>query len=161
MDINSFSNLVSSVAVFGGVVFAGWQLRITSRQRTTEASLQMMQSLRSQEFVDGIMALYDLPDGLSAVETRRQLGEKWERAMLAMMNVDALGLLVYRGEIDVKLADDFFKSTVQIVWRKLGATIAQIRENLGDERTAEWLQWLAEEQDRMHASAPKPVYLKA
>ena len=160
MDFNSFSNLISSVAVFSGVVFAGWQLRITSQQRTTEASLQMMQSLRSQEFVDGIMALYDLPEGLSAAETQRQLGEKWERAMLAMMNVDALGLLVYRGEIDAKLADDFFKSTVQIVWRKLRSTIAQVRENLGDARTAEWLQWLAEEQDRMHASAPKPAYIK-
>ena len=109
MDIALALNALTTFAVVGGVIFAAWQVRVASKTRTTEVTLQVLQVLHNLQLTDGILALLDAPDGLSATDLRSSLGDRWNRAFHAIIMLDGLGLLVYRGEVDTELADDFFK----------------------------------------------------
>lgn len=161
MDLAAILNLATTIAVVGGVAFGGWQLWLAARTRSTQISLHMLETLYSPELVDGIMALRGLPDGLPAAELEQRLGERWNNAFTAMATFDGLGMLVYRGELSFRVADDFFHHSVSLVWERSRAAVADIRVERRDERVLEYLQWLAERQERTPASAVAPAYLTA
>jgi hypothetical protein len=159
MDIALALNALTTFAVVGGVVFAAWQIRVASKTRTTEVTLQVLQMLHNLQLTDGILALLDAPDGLSATELRGALGEQWTKAFHAIIMLDGLGLLVYRGEVNTELADDFFKHSVWIAWRKFKVAAPELRKQQSD-TAFEWLQWLAEAQLKREVRDRVPAYLQ-
>jgi len=107
MTLSDFATLSTALAVIGGMVFGGWQLRLAARARSTQISLHLMETLHSPELTAGLVALLDVPDGCSRTELRERLGDQWKSAWLVFFTMDGLGLLVYRGEIARSVADDF------------------------------------------------------
>jgi hypothetical protein len=158
MDIALTLNLVSTLSLLGALVFAGWQLHFAHRQRSRESALQLMHSLRSLEFVEGVIQIAELPDGLSRAEITKRLGGEPGKAWLACMCLDGLGVMVYRGEVELEIAQDFFKNSIAIVWQKLETAIAELRKEQHSETIYEWLQWLAQKQVSSRAVARAPVY---
>ncbi len=158
MDVALTLNFVSTLSLLGALVFAGWQLHFAHKQRSRESSLQLMQSLRSLEFVEGVIQIAELPDGLSRAEITKRLGGEPGKAWLACMCLDGLGVMVYRGEVNFELAEDFFKNSIAIVWRKLETAITELRKEQHSETIYEWLQWLAKKQVQSHSVTRSPVY---
>jgi hypothetical protein len=160
VDIALALNALTTLAVVGGVVFAAWQIRVASKTRTTEVTLQVLQMLHNLQLTEGILALLDVPDGLNATELRKALGERWNRAFHAIIMLDGLGLLVYRGEVNTELADDFFKHSVWIAWEKFKIAALEMRKQQSDS-AFEWLQWLAEAQLKRSVRNRVPAYLQS
>ena len=160
MDIALTSNIISTLAVVAGLTFAGWQLRAAEVQRRNEAALQLLQSVRSLEFVEGAIRLRELPDNMSWTELKTHLGEHWPKAWLVCMTLDGLGALVHRGDIDSSITDDFFKHTTLTTWRKMKVAIGEMRSQWQLETMMEWFQWLVQEQERRNTFARMPVYRK-
>ena len=161
MDLALILNLATTTAVVGGVIFGAWQLRVAARTRATQIALHMMETLYSPQMVDGLMSLRAVPDGLSVADLEKQLGDHWNNAFAAMTTFDAMGMLVYRGELSFTVADDFFHHSVALVWEKCRRAAVDVRVERGDERLLEYLQWLAEKQKASPDHAARPAYLTA
>lgn len=159
MDIALALNAVTTVAVVGGVIFAAWQIRESGQTRKTEVTLNLLQMLHNRELTDGLMAFMSADDGLNESELQAALGERWSKAFHAIVMLDSLGLLVHDGDVDEKLADDFFKHSVAIAWGKFRIAALDMRKVQGD-TAFEYLQWLAEEQARRKVHAGTPAYLR-
>jgi hypothetical protein len=159
MDLSLLLNVLTTAAVVGGVIFGAWQVRVAAKTRSTEVTLQLLQMLHNLDLTEGITALMDQPTGLGEVELRQRLGENWARAFHAVLMLDGLGLLVYRGEVDEKLAEDFFKHAIAEGWEKFKVTALDLRKKQGD-KALEWLQWLAEKQAASPARNRAPVYVR-
>ena len=151
MDVALALNVTSTLAIVAGLAFAGWQLR-------DEAALQLLQSVRSLEFVEGAIRLRELPDDLSWADLKTHLGEHWPKAWLVCMTLDGLGALVHRGDIDASITADFFKHTTVTSWRKMKVAIGEMRTQWQLETMMEWFQWLVQELERRKAFARVPVY---
>ncbi len=158
MDLGLLLNLATTAAVVGGVLFAAWQLRLAARTRATQICLHMMETLYSSEIVDGMMALWALPDGLPAEELRKRLAGHWSNAFATMVTFDGLGMLVYRRELPFRIADDFFRHSVSLVWEKVRTAADDIRAERRDERALEYLQWLAEQMGVERQQPAVPAY---
>jgi len=147
MDIPLALNIATTVAVVGGVIFGAWQIRVAARARTTQVSLQLVEMLYSRNLMEGLSALNNLPEGLSWQELQTQLGERWTAVFTLINTLDGLGILVFRKEVTLQVADDFFHHAVAIVWQKTQAAIADRRQRL-ERDSFRFLEWLAEAQSR-------------
>ena len=98
--------------------------------------------------MEGLSALNDLPEGLSWPEMQSQLGERWTAVFTLINTLDGLGILVFRKEVALDVADDFFHNAIAIVWQKTRTAIADRRQRLGRETSFRFLELLAEAQAR-------------
>ena len=74
---------------------------------------------------------------------------------------ESLGVLVFRGEIDLQLIDDFFSGPIRISWRRLERHVMGEREETGRETINEWFQWLNERLEEMESiEAPVPAHVE-
>jgi hypothetical protein len=148
MDLTLALNIATTIAVVGGVIFAAWQIRAANRARATQVSLHLVEMLYSRDLMEGLGALNDLPEGLSWPQLQTQLGERWIAVFTLINTLDGLGILVFRKEVALDVADDFFHHAVAIVWQKTRAAIIDRRQQPGRETGFRFLEWLAESQAR-------------
>jgi hypothetical protein len=146
MDLATALNIATTTAVVGGVIFGAWQIRVATRARETQISLQLIEMLQTRDLIEGMSLLIDVPDGLTWKEMQSQLGDRWVSAFAAMNALDGLGILVYRREVSPRVADDFFHNAVAEVWRKCRTAILERRQQVGRETAFQFLEWLAESQ---------------
>jgi putative heme iron utilization protein len=85
--------------------------------------------------------VYNLPDELSKEEVENLLGKKFHLVYALMTTWESLGILVFRGEVDLDLVDEFFSGPIKISWRKLQGHVLGEREMLGRDTIEEWFQW--------------------
>ena len=148
-DLATALNIATTAAVVGGVIFGAWQIRVATRARETQISLQLIEMLQTRDLIDGLSSLHDVPEGLSWKELQSQLGERWVSAFALICALDGLGILVYRREVSPRVADDYFHHTVWEVWRKSRTAILErrtMRDMPGRETGFQFLEWLAESQ---------------
>jgi hypothetical protein len=151
MDLALTLNIATTVAVVGGVIFAAWQIRAATRARATQVSLHLVEMLNSRDLMEGLSALNELPEGLSWPQLQTQLSERWIAVFTLINTLDGLGILVFRKEVALDVADDFFHHAVAIVWQKTRAAIIDRRQQPGRETGFRFLEWLAESQARRAA----------
>ena len=108
MDLTLALNVDTTIAVVGGVAFGAGQIRVAARARATQVSLQLIEMLYSSDLMEGLSALNDLPEGLSWAELQSRLAEGWTSVFALINTLDGLGILVYRKEVAIAVADDFF-----------------------------------------------------
>jgi hypothetical protein len=146
MDLTTALNIATTAAVVGGVIFGAWQIRVATRARETQISLQLVEMLQTCDLIEGLSSLADLPQGLTWKEIQSQLGERWFSAFALINALDGLGILVYRREVSPRVADDYFHHAVSEVWRKSRTAILERRQMPGRETAFQFLEWLAESQ---------------
>jgi hypothetical protein len=149
MDLETALNIATTTAVVGGVIFGAWQIRVATRARETQISLQLIEMLQTRDLIDGLSALHEMPEGLSWQALQSQLGPRWVSAFAMINALDGLGILVYRREVPLRVADDFFHHAVIEVWRKSRTAILERREMpdmAGRQTGFQFLEWLAESQ---------------
>ncbi|HWA30846.1 MAG TPA: hypothetical protein VG867_07100 [Rhizomicrobium sp.] len=144
MDSSAFLNLVSAGALLAGLLFTGFQIRMSQRQRAREGMLQLMQSFRTPEFAAGFIILADLPDALSKPELEARLGEKILSIRIVLFTIESIGSLVQKREIPLDLVEDFFRGPVILAWRKTEQYVSDLRAQTGLDTVYEYVQWLAE-----------------
>lgn len=155
MDIPLALNIATTLAVVGGVIFGAWQIRVAARTRATQVSLHLIEMLNSPDLMRGLDALNDLAEGFTWPQLQTQLGERWLSVFTLINTLDGLGILVYREEVALGLADDFFHHAVAIVWRKTRVAINDRRQQPGRETGFQFLEWLATAQSQR--PAPRAV----
>jgi hypothetical protein len=156
MDPSTILSILSTAALFCGVVFAGIQVRNAQRQRTHDTALQFMQTVLSAEFMRALRAILSLPDGLSKHQVEERTGAQADDLFFFLATCESLGILVHRGDLSLDLVDDMLP--LQSSWRKLSKYVVEARNELGVVGLYEWFQWLAEQMQGLEPRhPPKPA----
>ena len=160
MSTEVIFQVVETIAVVIGVVFAILQIRQYTRNKRREAAIELLHSFQTPSFAKALNLVYNLPDSLSKEQVEERLGDEFYLVYALMTTWESLGILVYLGEIDLDLIDDFFSGPIMISWRKLEGHIKGERSLLGRDTIEEWFQWLTERLlERESKVPPLPAYI--
>ena len=160
MDIGIVLQIVETLAIVFGVIFAAFQLNQLRISRHQQAISELVRSFQTPEFAEALNIVYNLPDGLGKQEVEDLVGDRFHIVYALMTTWESLGILVHRGEIDIDMVDDFFSGPINVSWRKLQGHVMGEREMLGRETIEEWFQWLHERlAERESHEAPVPAHI--
>ena len=144
MELAAVAQLVESLVLIVGLVFAAVQLRQYWLTRQRESAFALVQTFQTPDFVRGLLVLAELPEGLTKREIEEHLGTKLESIWVLMDTWESLGVLVFYRELSLRLLQDFFSGPVLISWKKLHRYVYELRQDLKRDTYYEWFQWLAE-----------------
>lgn len=154
MDLDTALRVLSTAAVVSGVAFGIVQVRQYHHRRRRESMLELVHSFQTAAFAKALELLFRMPDGLSRRDVEAWVGEDTTSVLLLISTWESLGVLVYRGEIDLSLVDDFFSGPIVVTWRKLRRYVDEVRQDEQRETFAEWAQWLADRMAERESIAP-------
>ncbi|HSU15437.1 DUF4760 domain-containing protein [Longimicrobium sp.] len=158
MNLPLLLNLVSTLALVCGLLFASLQFRDARRSQLRAARLELVRSFQSPEFVRALGLVISLPDGLSRRELYERLdGPQRDLLHLVLATWESIGVLLYRGDLSLELVSDFFGGVIPICWAKLSGLVADLREEHGEERVGEWFELAAmrlKERERVRPRLP-------
>jgi hypothetical protein len=161
MDISTIANLINAIAVTGGLIFAGVQIRQYRERKHRETMLELVRSFQSPAFTSALRRVMSLPDGANAEKIREVLGPDGEDAVyLVSLTWESMGILLFRGEVTLDLIDDFYSGPILLSWQKLKTYSEDWRQELKRDTGSEWFHWLAERMmEREKSSPPIPAYI--
>jgi hypothetical protein len=143
-QVAKYADIISAVAVIGGIAFGLIQLSEYRKQRRNAITAEIMRTFYSGNLADAVTLIRRLPDHCPADELRRH-GPEFERAAVIInTSFETIGLLVFRRIADYEIVEQLAGGMVCMLWRKLDVWIATIREEQSQPSWAEWFQWLAE-----------------
>ena len=152
-------DLVTLITVLVGLTFAGLELRQVREAQESQVVLQFFETMRSEEYIEASLLIQALPEGLSAQQIRERLTEEELRRILQLrLAYEALGLMVYRGDVSIEWVDELFRFGLVQSWKKLAALTMDYRKQSGYLGVNEWHQWLAERLLEIDSDQPLPAY---
>jgi len=145
--VANYAEIIGAIAVLFAIAFALVEFRQLGMQRREYASLEMMRSWQSPEYVDAIFEILQLedhtdPDVLS--DTHQKM------AFRVSMTFEALGMMAYRGTLDIKAVNDLMGGAVCASWHNLDRWVIGFRAD-HNTRAFEWYEWLAAQLEVMPA----------
>ena len=159
MDPALLLEAISTFALVGGLLFAGFQWRSARQASTRDAQFLLLHSFDSPEFTRAMRVIGELPDGLSRAEIEK-LGE--DRVQLVWYwggQIEGIGQLVNARSIPIELVDNMFGGPILITWRRLAHFAADVRVAFGRDTMWEWFQWLAEQLEKLETEQGRvPAY---
>ena len=115
---------------------------------------------RAQEFIEAMNIVYSLPNNFTKDEIETHLGDKLPKVMVMHMQLERIGLLVFKKEIKLELVSEFMRGPVLLFWNTMKNYFLEVRENNNDENYGEWVQWLAEQiEKRESKKSTKPAHI--
>lgn len=161
MELSLIFQLISTTAVILGILFGLLNLRNFQMMRKREAAILMLNSFQTNEFVRGLLLIFDFPENVTKDEIDKLSKEDYLAFYIVLGTWERLGILVQRREIPLDLVDDAFSGIILISWRKLSGFIKQFRESSNRDTGFEWFQWLAERiLDREKGPSAIPAYIR-
>jgi len=161
LELTTAVDVLSGLAVIGGIAFAVIQLRQYQQSRRRELSLELLRAFQTPDFAKALRFVYGIPEGLSKAEIEEHAGDDMHLVYALMTTWESLGILVFRRELPLVLVEDFFSGPITISWRKLRTYVEDEREEQGRETIEEWFEWLADRlREREHAEAPVPAHVE-
>ena len=142
-DLSSALNLVTTLAVVLGVIFALVQLRHAARIRRDHAAVDIVRTVQTQEVRLAVARILMLPDNV-APETIRNSPVLLDAALAVDSACEMWGCMVYENVVDHRMLDRMVGGWVRGTWRKLGRWVEAERAESRNPNVGEWWQWLYE-----------------
>jgi hypothetical protein len=160
MELTLIFQIISTSAVILGIAFGILNLRNFQKMRKREAATLMLNSFQTNEFVRGLLLVFNLPDIVSKAEIDGLSKDDYLALYLMLGTWERLGILVYRDEIPLDLVDDAFSGPILISWEKLKGFVEEFRASVQRDAGFEWFQWLAERMmEREKTTSAIPAYI--
>lgn len=154
MSLETLSQLIQALAVVAGLVFAVVQVREFRRERERNSALELLHSFQTPEFARAMTLTYAMPTGLSNEEIAEHLGDDFY-LVYAMTNTwESIGILVFRGEVELDMVGDFFSGPIILSWERLRNHFWSEREITGRATIGEWFEWLRDRLVEYEAETP-------
>ncbi|MDZ4691666.1 hypothetical protein [Terricaulis sp.] len=150
MTIELFLQIVQTLAVVVGGLFAVDQLRQMRLQREIQTGAELLRSMQSPLTASTALMVVELPDNLSTAELKAATGDKFADVLYLCAVFESMGPLIARGHLSIDYYADFYRGATVLCWKKLQRYTEEQRAN-GFSNLFEWFQWLAE---RLEARTP-------
>ncbi len=146
MDV--WLQFVSTMALVGGVVFAGVEWRTARLERRKQQQIELLRSFDTAMFARSMRRVLDLADDTSKerIDTDPELADDvfyWLGAM------ESLGQLVHDRAVDLRTVERTIAGPIQVSWRKLHRYVDDDRRVYHAEAMFEWCQWLVDQIARL------------
>jgi hypothetical protein len=146
MDLATALNIAPTTAVVGGDIFGAWHIRVATRARETQISLQRVEMLQTRDLIEGLSSPQEVPEGVGWREIQSQRGDQWFSAFALINALDGLGILVFRREVSPPGRRRFFPSCGLGCLEGVRSAILERWQTAGRETAFQFLEWLAESQ---------------
>jgi len=161
MSVEVMFQAIETIAVVIAVGFAIVQIRQYRRDKHREAAMELLHAFQTPAFAKALCLVYAMPEGLSKEEVEKFAGDEFHLIYAMTTTWESLGVLVFHGEIELQLIDDFFSGPIRISWRRLEGHVMGEREETGRETINEWFQWLNERLGEMESKeVPIPAHVE-
>jgi hypothetical protein len=166
-SVNSIELMANLAEIFGGlaVIFGiGFGLVEYRRSKTIErreAAASLARSFQTQEFTAAIRLVMTLPNDFGKPEFEALPNHDKDLIWFLFGSMESIGILVYRGDLQLSLVDEFFSIPITEGWRKLMPYVEELRQEFDSPQTWEWFQWLYEHLVQHHQDSPRvPAHIK-
>jgi hypothetical protein len=161
MTLSAVVNLVTAATLLAGLLFGVVQLRQFRKVREREAALELLRTFQSARMARALRQVFELPPGLSGQEIEDALGDDIDLVYGLLTTWESIGVLVFRGEVELDMVEDFFSGPIRVSWERLEPLIRTTRQRSGRETISEWFQWLADRMaEREAAVPPRPAHIE-
>ena len=150
-ELASIAQVVATVVVVVGLVFAMVQVRELGRQRREAAAIQLAHSFGNPDFAHAFLQVLDLPPGAIAAEVKQRGLE--DAAMLVSLTIESVAIMVHRQIIDIDMVWELTGGVVLSTWDRLRDWSDSYRRATNREKFNEWYQWLAERLEENYTGA--------
>ena len=152
-------DFVTMVAVLIGLTFGAIELRQMRNAQEAQAALELFQTIQTEGYTRGTGLIFQLPDTISP-EALRAMSSTAEGELMFQVRLtyEALGVMVYRGEVSIDWVDELFRFMILDSWDKFEEFTLEERERLGYPEAMEWHQWLAERLRERERIGDAPAY---
>jgi hypothetical protein len=140
----AIAEIFGACTIVIGAVFALVQLGEFKKQQRYHAAAELCREFTEPKLARSVTLLKNLPDGLSLQGFRELDLEYEEAAQMVGMTFETMGLMVYRDMASFTIVQELTGGLLLMMWRKIGIWIRETREEQGNPRFGEWIQWLAE-----------------
>lgn len=155
------AEIVSSAGIFASLVSLNFQFRESKKRDEREAAFELLRSFQTVEFTKILMAINDLPPGLSKKEMDERFGDDVPLLSAFFGTWESLGIMVHRGQVDLDLVCDFFSGPILQAWAVAERYAEDMRQDFARETLLEWFQWLAERVKACELrESPIPAYIE-
>lgn len=145
VDIQTVSIAIASTGVFVAAIYYILQLRHQTRTRQTDLVFRLYTAFGSKE----------MRKTWEKVTTREDLDFESYRKKFGLTDVnevgwffEGVGVLLYRGLIDIAVVDDLFSSPIKISWEKMKHIAEGERKQFGRPQIWEWWEYLYNEMQK-------------
>lgn len=129
MTIELFLQVIQTLAVVGGGLFAVDQLRQMRLQREIQTGAELLRSMQSPLTASTALMVVELPDNLSAAELKAKTGDKFADVLYLCAMFESMGPLIARGHLSLDYYADFYRGATVLCWRKLRRYTEEQRAN--------------------------------
>lgn len=160
MEYSFLFDVIRTLAVVLGIFFGLLQLRQYWLSRRRESTLYLLNSMKTKDFVSGLLVIQGLRDGMTKKQLEEELGDKLDSIVFIMTIWETMGMLLFHHEISIEAIDDAFSGPILFSWHKLERYVHDFRKETGRETHFEWVQWLSERmRERESLRARTPAYV--
>lgn len=160
MNLQLIVQIISTTAVILGILFGVLNLLNFQKMRKREAAILMLNSFQTNDFVRGLLLVFDMKDGVTKSEIDQLPKEDFLALYILLGTWERLGILVHSREIPLSLVDDAYSGPILISWQKLSNFVQEFRQLVQRDTGFEWFQWLAEQmQKQEQTSSAIPAYI--
>ena len=152
-------NLLQTFAIIAGIVFGVAEVSNYRSERSRQASVELANSIQSPDVFRALVSVLDIPTDSSISEIQSHILPHRSDILYLAQTFETIGILVFQGDLDIRLVDDYFGSAILVSWERLGPWFRQERVRLEQPHFAEWYQWIAERlEDYRTQDEPIPAY---
>jgi hypothetical protein len=108
MSIEVIFQVIETVAVIVGIIFAILQIRLYTRNKRREAAIELLHSFQTPSFAKALNLVYNLPDGLSKEKVEECLGNEFYLAYALMTTWERKG----RGKDEDRKAEYYYDAKI-------------------------------------------------
>ena len=171
VDIQTVSIAIASASVVAGVIYYSLQIRHQNLQiqqqtkmRQTDFLMRMYLEMGSEDMRKARLRIFDLKIGDYDDFVKKygplfsaEPSQIWEDIDKTGWFYSGIGLLVYRGFVDIGLVDDFLGYGVVIAWEKLKPLVYGWRKQYDIPKSLGWFEYLYNEIKKYEQKLQKGV----
>lgn len=143
LDLGVVSNLITTLAVVFGVVFALVQLKQAIQARRDQAAVDIVRTVQTQEVRRAVGRVLKLPEDVDPQIIQAD-PELLDAALAVDSACEMWGCMVFENVVDHRMLDRMVGGWVRGTWRRLRVWVESERVENRNQNVGEWWQWLYE-----------------
>ena len=157
----SVAEILGGIAVVFAISFGFVEFRRYKATEQKEAAASLARSYQTPELAATLRIVVELPEPIS-MQQYRDLSDAEKNLIWSLFcSMESIGILVSRGDLPIKLVDEFFSIPIIEGWRKLAPYVEELRRETDSPQAWEWYQWLHERLAEHHKTMPRvPAHIR-
>lgn len=155
----SIAEIIGAFTLVSGATFGVIQLTEYRRRRRFSVAADLCRSFTQPDLARAVMLLLSLPDGQRLKDFQALDPRCREAALVVLMTYETMGLLVKKRIASFQIVQELTGGLLLTLWSKLEFYVRDTRLETGNQRFAEWVEWLVN-RIRVHEVEMQPAYVR-